>query len=200
VLAGLAAIGGGLAAGYLLVQREPWEAAKAAGGAAFAFVFWRWMHLGARARLVERDAAGGHGPEGAEPTRIGPWGVVGGVLTALVVTALVGLGVWATIAGRADQRAAEEARDEAVRVARRRGLTVLDVRAALATESTAAWQGEVSQVVAGLLPLEHGTVIAASDGGDHASLLIRPADGDTVCAVVDITHGDLVRGRLTDHC
>ena len=183
VLAGLALVAGIATAIVTAADRDLWATVRTLAYAAAGAQFWRWIHLGARDRCRAIDD-----PEiETEPT--GPWGVVGAVLMGVIVTALLGLTVWSGIAGRADRDRAEQARDEAVRAAKARSLTADEVRVWIARDDGSD-----------LLDLRHGSIAVASTDGDHASILVRPDGGGPPCAVVDIVHDDLVRGRLTTDC
>lgn len=178
-------------------DRDAWTTVRTGFGV-FAFaVFWHWIHLGARRRAAELGDGSARGASGSA----GPWGIVGGVLTAVVFGGLLVLGFWASRSLQADRADAEAARDEAVRVAKDLELTVDRVRAVEMMVSVSAWDGEVdADPIADLLPLEHGRVVGTSVDGNSASLLIRPGGGGPPCAVVDIVRSNLVRGRLTDDC
>lgn len=166
-------------------------------GTVVLFMFWRWIQVGAQRRVRLLEEAG----EDGAARSIGPWGVVGGVLTVLVLGGLIGLGIWSLTSLRADRDRAEAARDEAVAAAKRRKLDVETVRAVQQERLSASWDEEVHEDdLVELLPLEHGRVAEVSVAADTASLLIRPHGGGPPCAVVDIIYGDLVRGRLSNDC
>lgn len=166
-------------------------------GTVVLFMFWRWIQVGAQRRVRLLEEA----DEDGSARSIGPWGFVCGVLTVLVLGGLIGLGIWSLTSLRADQDRAETARDEAVAAAKRRKLDVETVRVVQQERLSASWGGEVHEDdLDELLPLEHGRVVAVSVAADTASLLIRPQGGGPPCAVVDIVHGDLVRGRLSNDC
>lgn len=171
--------------------------AGTAGGTVVAFMFWRWIQVGARHRLRAIDD-----PDSpAEASSVGPWGVVGGILTVLLLGGLVALAVWSTTSLRDDQDRAETARDEAVAAAKRQRLDVDSLRPVYARWLAAAWSGDPDTELTDLLPLEQGRIADLSIDGDSASLLVRPADGGgPPCAVVDIIHGDVIRGRITNDC
>lgn len=171
--------------------------AGVAAGTVVSFMFWRWIQVGARHRLRAIDDPASHGPASS----VGPWGVVGGVLTVLVLGGLVALAIWSSTSLRADQDRAERLRDEAVAAAKRGELDVDTLRSVHARWLAAAWSGDPDEVLAELFPLEHGRIADLSVDGDTASLLVRPTDGGgPPCAVVDVIHGDVIRGRITNDC
>jgi hypothetical protein len=188
LLAVLSALGGGFTAVRALVDGDVGLALSTAAGAGLGVVFWRWIALGALLRLRP--------PEGVDPAEadpVGPWGIVGRVLLGLMVVGFVGTTVWIGLVSGPTRERAEKARDEAVRLAEDRDLTAADVRAAI----TAAGMDVADY--ADLLPLTEGTIVGLAADGDRASILIR-VDGSPPCAAVDITHDDIIRGRLTDRC
>lgn len=187
-LAVSSALGGGYAVIQALSHRDLGLALSTAGGAGLGVVFWRWIALGALLRVRP--------PEGVDPAEadpVGPWGVVGRVLLGLMVIGFVGTTVWIGLVSGPTKERAEKARDEAVRLAQDRGLTAADVELALATIGIDGGADDR------LLPLTEGTIASLAADGERASILIR-VDGSPPCAVVDITHGDIIRGRLTDRC
>lgn len=168
-----------------------------AAGTVVLFMFWRWIQIGARRRTDPVATATTTVPTPST----GPWGVVGAVLTVLVLGGIVALGVWSTVSVRGDRDRAETVRDEAVAAARRRHLDVDTVRSAQVTGIASAWNDEdPDSALQELLSLESGRIVDVSVDGETASLLIRPDGGGPPCAVVDIVHGDLIRGRITANC
>lgn len=180
-----------------LIDGQLDRVASIAAGTVVLFMFWRWIQIGARRRAHPVATA-----TTTIPTRpTGPWGVVGAVLTVLVLGGLLALGVWSTVSVRGDRDRAEAARDEAVAAARRRHLDVDTVRAAQTAGIVSAWDEEdPDAALLELLPLESGRIVDVSVDGETASLLIRPDGGGPPCAVLDIVHGDLIRGRITANC
>jgi hypothetical protein len=191
-LMALTVVAGLAAAGLAAWQHRLARLAGASIGAGFAVTFWHWIRMGAFARAEQSEIDEGR--------RIGPWGVVGAILTGLLVLGFLGLNVWTTVATDRDRRQAEQVRDAAVREAKSRGLTVEDVRTAVGADAASAWDGSATTSVDALLSVQHGHVEQATADGDHASILIRPDRGGPPCVVVDIVGGDRLRGRLTDDC
>lgn len=193
LLAGTA-LGGVVVGWAAVVDRDAFALLRIAVAAGFGVLFWRWILLGAWLRIRPPD---GIDPAVADP--VGPWGVVGRVLLALLVVGFVGGGVWASLAGDRAIERAEEARDAAVRAAKDRGLTVDDVTAAQGAAAIWATDPSGPDPLSTLLDVPGAEVVDVAANGDEASILLR-TDDSPPCAVVDIVQGDLIRGRLTDRC
>lgn len=189
--------GGAVAAVARILDRDLAGVAGVAVGTVVLFMFWRWIQIGADHRLRAPD-----GSDPDDPVRsVGPWGIVGAVLTVLVLGGLIAFGIWSTVSLRGDRDRAETARDEAVAAAKQQKLDVDSLRPVHARRLAASWDGEPDgDELADLLPLEHGRITDLSIEGETASLLVRPDGGGPPCAVVDIVHGDLIRGRLSNDC
>lgn len=183
-------------AGRAILDRTSLRLVAALGIGGVAAAFWWWILTSVRHRLAPSADAP---PTTTDP--IGPWGVVGRALLAVTLLGVLALWVWADLVGSEAVERAEAARDEAVRLAEDLDLTVDDVEAARIAALSWAWGDESAgpDPFQQLLPLEEGTVADVAVDGDRASILIR-TDDSPPCAAVDITHGDIVRGRLTDRC
>ena len=191
-----AIVGGVVAVVVSISRRDTWAVVSSVVTATFGVLFWRWILLGAWLRVWP--------PEGVDPSEVdpvGPWGIVGRVLLALMVVFGVGLALWAMVVNSNAQEDAEKARDAAVRMAKDRRLTVDEVGRARSDFLRWSWDEDPREPnpYEKLLPLTEGEVADVAVEGDRASILIRLHDSPP-CAVVDITHGDIIRGRITDRC
>lgn len=195
----MASVAAGLILAYTAFGDEglvgvPFRVGLAAMGAGF----WWWILSSIRRRLRARD--GDDVAEVADVDPIGPWGVVGRVLLGMMLAGFLALFVWVDLVGSRAVERAEAARDEALRLAQDRDLTVADVESARVAElAWAVGGGEGPDPYQQLLPLTEGSVSDVAVDGDRASILIR-TDDSPPCAAIDITHGDIIRGRLTDRC
>ncbi len=199
LLFALTALGGTFAVGLAVADGAHLDALGSGVFTGLTLVFWKWIALGAWLRAHppnpdDPDAAGRAAPE-----PIGPWGVVGQVLMVLVVAVFVAVVVVANVADRTATDTAEEVRQDAMRVARRAGLTVDQVERARMADDLASWEGRDRAAVAELLDVPGARVVDSSVDDGRAALLIRPDDG-APCVVVSVDANAILASTLTNDC
>lgn len=195
----ITALAGAWTIGLAVRDGGRWEVLLALVPVAFGLLFWRWIALGAWLRAnppIDPDS----GQPVHEPEEVGPWGVVGRVLLGLMVVGFVALAVLAATVDRQATDEAEQVRDRAERVARRKGLTVADVADAVDDRTIWAFRPQGSpDPFEELLAVPGALVVDASTSGDGAAILLEPEDSPP-CVVVTIDRNELIRSRLTGDC
>ena len=152
--------------------------------------FWRWICLGAWYRAEGR----------IETTPVGPWGVVGRVLTVLVLGGLVVAVVWAAVATQEDEDRAARTRDQAEQAAERSNLTLTDVqRVVAARRDVTAPERGIPELEA-LLDVPDAEIVDAVVEGDQGSILVMPDGQLSRCVVVTVDGAGVIDARVTSTC
>jgi hypothetical protein len=189
------AIGGTLLLGISVGDGEAWPAVRALLSGIAGLAFWRWVGLGAWQRSQPP------GPDDPDPgARMGPWGVVGVVLTVLVLGGLGAGIVWAGVVDWRTSRAAEEVREDADLEARRNGLTVERVLDAEQDRQAWLFDQRGPDPYLDLLDVSGAEVVDTSvDPRGRAAILLR-LPGSPPCVVVLVDRNDHVTSEVTSRC
>lgn len=195
----LTAVGTAWQVGLAISAHEGAAAAESAVVGVLVLVFWRWITLGAWLRY--RPPLD---PETGLPLReeapVGPWGIVGRILMALIVIVFVGGAVWASTRSLSATREARRVEDRAELAARAQHLTVADVQAAERELQTwLATGGSGPDPIDELLDVDGAVVRDVSvEHSDAAILLVT--DESPPCVVVNVDRNDLISTHLTSDC
>lgn len=195
----LTALGGTYAVGLALRDGALLDALGGGLLTGLTLVFWKWITLGAWIRAHPTDPDDPADAERRVVEPVGPWGVVGQVLMVLLVAGLTAVVVIANVADRSATSAAEEVRQDVLRVARRSGLSVEGVEAARSIDAAASESARVGVAVADLLEVPDARVVDSSVDDGRAALLLRP-DAGAPCVVVAVDTNGIVTSALTNDC
>lgn len=170
-------------------------------GAGSGLLFWGWITAGAWRRATEPE------PDLFEPSPVPRRAafVVANIVLAVLFTAIVGGGFWATVTSARDEARVGPIEHRVEVAARAADVTVDDLRALegpwqawLAVNAGGAPAGGADPISA-LLPVAGATVQSLSVTDDTAAVLFRPVDGPP-CVVLHVDADDLISTRQTRRC
>src|SRR5690606_507454 len=125
--------------------------------------------------------------------------VVANAALAIVFTAMVAGGLWATVEVARDNERVELIEHRVMVAARAADVTVGDLRRLAADRQRWVTTGRGGDPASAMLPVEGADVVDVAIGDDTAGVLFRPHDGPP-CVVLDIDSDGLLSTRSTNDC
>lgn len=170
-------------------------------GAGSGLLFWGWITAGAWRRATEPEPD----PYVPAPVPRRAAFVVANIVLAMLFTAIVGGGFWATVTSARDEARVGLIEHRVEVAARAADVTVEDLRALEAQRQV--WQAispdgstdREADPVAAVLPVEGAQVISVEVFDETAAVVFRPDDGPP-CVVLDVDADDLLSTRQTRRC